>query len=73
MKIKKFNESENIDNYMFFSNLENIVKMANTILTMDKKEIDDMLTNRHDWASDHVSKSSEMLSHVFDWLNSENK
>jgi hypothetical protein len=47
--------------------------MANTILTMDKKEIDDMLTNRHDWASDHVSKSSEMLSHVFDWLNSENK
>jgi hypothetical protein len=66
-------QQSNVDNYMFFSNLENIVKMAQNILSMDKDRIDEMLTKQHDWANDHVSVSKENLEHVNDWLNSQFK
>jgi Asp-tRNA(Asn)/Glu-tRNA(Gln) amidotransferase C subunit len=70
MKIKGFNSfnegrEEGISNYMFFTNLENIVKMANQMLEMDKEKVDEMLTNRHDWAGDHIAKSMESISHVY--------
>jgi len=38
-------EHSEVDNYMFFANLENIIKMAQEILAMDKNQIDEMLTN----------------------------
>ena len=69
---KKQDYSE-LDNYMFFANLENIKKMAEEILSMDKHQIDEMLTNEHDWATDHVSAAKEDLEHVHDWLNSQVK
>lgn len=59
------------DNYMFFANLENICKMAQEILEMDKSEVDRMLTEGHDWAADHISAAKESIEHVHDWLNSE--
>lgn len=69
--LSKFNENKDQDNYMFFSNLENICRMAREILDeMNEDYIDDMLTNGHDWANDHVSKAMEQLSHVYDFLKS---
>jgi hypothetical protein len=40
---------------------------------MDKDEIDRMLTEEHDWAADHISKSKESISHVHNWLKSMKK
>jgi hypothetical protein len=59
-----------LDNYMFFANLKNICDMAQEILSMDKSKIDQMLTEEHDWATDHVSSAKENLEHVHDWLKS---
>ena len=64
---------EEVDNYMFFANLENIIKMAQDILSMDTNQVDEMLTKKHDWATDHVSSAKENLEHVHDWLNSQMK
>jgi hypothetical protein len=67
----KFNESDDTENYMFFKNLENICRMSREILDeMNDEHIDDMLTNGHDWANDHISKAMEQLSHVYDFLKS---
>jgi hypothetical protein len=65
-------EHSEVDNYMFFANLENIIKMSQDILDMDKSKIDKMLTEKHDWATDHVSAAKEGIEHVHDWLNSQN-
>ncbi len=71
--IKKFEQFENKgdkDNYMFFANLKNICNMVTDIMEMDSEEIDKMLTDEHDWAADHISKSKESISHVYNWLKS---
>jgi lysyl-tRNA synthetase class I len=73
-KLKGLKESHSeTDNYMFFANLENICSMVTDILEMDKEEIDKMLTEGHDWATDHISAAKESIEHVHDWLNSSNK
>jgi hypothetical protein len=68
--LKSMKESGNTDNYMFFSNLNHICRMVSEILEMDHLEIDRMLTEEHDWAADHISKSKESISHVYHWLKS---
>jgi len=71
--LKKIKESHgDVDNYMFFANLENICTMVTNILEMDQHLIDKMLTEEHDWATDHISAAKEAIEHVHDWLNSEN-
>jgi hypothetical protein len=69
--MKNENNNRGTDNYMFFTNLENICRMVSEMLEMDKDEIDSMLTNGHDWAADHASKANEMVSHVYNWLKTE--
>jgi hypothetical protein len=72
MNIKSFNsfnENKENTNYMFFANLQHICKMASEILEMDESQIDEMLTDGHDWANDHISKSMESISHVYNFLH----
>lgn len=66
-------DSRESSNYMFFSNLERIQELAEMIQGMDKETVDQMLTNGHDWADDHVSRAKENLDHVFEFFNNEIK
>jgi len=74
--LKKFTESKLISednetkNYMFFSNLETIKRLVDEMLEMDEKEIDDMLTNGHNWASDHIASSKDDVEEVFNFIKS---
>lgn len=67
MNMKESNDYKN-DNYMFFANLKHIIRMASEISEMDDSKIDEMLTNGHDWANDHISKSMESIEHVYNFL-----
>jgi hypothetical protein len=67
------NIDKEMDNYMFFANLENICRMVTDIIEIEPEEIDRMLTEEHDWAADHISKSQESISHVHNWLKSMKK
>jgi hypothetical protein len=59
------NESyEDLEHYMFFGNLENIKRKCEEILSRDFKEIDELLKNGHDWASDHVATAKENIDQV---------
>lgn len=66
--LSKMRESRNNENYMFFANLQNIDRMVSEIMEMNESEIDNILTNGHDWANDHISKSMESIEHVYNFL-----
>lgn len=66
--LKGLKEShDETQNYMFFSNLEHICRMVTEINEMPQDQVDSMLTE-HDWASDHMSRSFESISHVYNFL-----
>lgn len=67
--MSKLNEGyEDLENYMFFSNLESIKRMIEKIQSLDFHKIDVQLSNGHDWATDHVGKAKENVQQVCDFL-----
>lgn len=56
-----------VHNYMFFSNIKNICRMAREIQAMDPQEVDQMLMD-HGWAIDHVATSKDDVEEVYNWL-----
>lgn len=69
---KIIKENEN-GNYMFFSNLEQIKRQCDLLLNLDKNMVNELLTNGHDWADDHISSAKENIDQVFDFLMNETK
>jgi hypothetical protein len=65
--------SEDLKHYMFFSNLSAIKEKVEKLLSMDPKEIDAMLDDGHDWASDHISTSRDDVEEVYNWIVGEKK
>lgn len=59
------------ENYMFFANLETILSQVSELLNLDENEVDDLLSNGHDWAEDHIAAAKENISQVYDFLKSE--
>lgn len=58
-------------NYMFFGNLESIKRMVDELLEMDRDQVDEILTNGHDWAEDHITRSKENIQQVHNFLKTE--
>jgi len=58
-------------NYMFFSNLKSIKEKVEAMLAMDASQVDAMLEDGHDWASDHISTSRDDVEEVYNWLAGE--
>jgi hypothetical protein len=59
--------------YMFFSNLEQMKRQCETLLEMDKSEIEQILDHGHDWAQDHIAEAKNNMDQVFDFLMNEMK
>ena len=73
MDIKKFesfklNEHQETQNYMFFGNLKTIKRLVDEMLEMDEVEVDNILTNGHNWAVDHIATSKDDVEEVFNFL-----
>jgi hypothetical protein len=60
-----------IENYMFFSNLEQMIRQAQLLLELDPMQIEKILQGGHDWADDHIATAKENLDQVFDFLMNE--
>jgi hypothetical protein len=58
-------------NYMFFGNLESIMKQCEELLQFNNEEVDQILMDGHDWAEDHISSAKENVEQVHDFLNNE--
>jgi hypothetical protein len=66
--VSKVLKEQESPNYMFFSNLEQLIRQANLLLELNPEVIDDILLNGHDWAADHVTVAKENLDQVFDFM-----
>jgi hypothetical protein len=62
---------EQSDRYMFFSNLEQIRRQCDILLSKNRDEIDSILDNGHDWAQDHIAEAKNNMDQVFDFLMNE--
>ncbi len=74
-KVKKINEYHNEkehseENYMLFSNIQNIKRMIDEMVSMPKEEVDKIISNGHNWAADHISTSKDDIEEVFNFLKS---
>lgn len=68
---KKLQEQRETENYMFFSNLEQMERQIKDLKSLPPQVIDGFLQNGHDWADDHVSKAKENLDHVYEFMMNE--
>jgi len=70
--LKGLKEHQETQNYMFFANLQNMLRYIDAINELSEIEVDKILSE-HDWASDHISVACENLEHVHNFLvNSQN-
>lgn len=58
------------DNYMFFANMKNMCRMCQEILDMNHDKVDQVLSDGHDWAVDHISTSKDDVEEVYNFLKS---
>jgi hypothetical protein len=70
---KILQENKMTENYMFFSNLQQIQRQCEMLLKMDPQELDEIIKNGHDWADDHVSEAKNNMDQVFDFFMNETK
>lgn len=71
VQLKKILSEQETENYMFFSNLEQIKRQCELLLSFDKQMIENLLSNGHDWADDHITVSKENMDQVFDFIMNE--
>jgi hypothetical protein len=71
--VKKVLKEQESSNYMFFSNLEQMKRQCELLLELDPHMVDEILSNGHDWADDHISTAKENIDQVFDFMMNETK
>ena len=57
------------NNYMFFNNLKVIKDAIDELLEMDPQAVDQILSDGHGWALDHIATSADDISEVYNFLN----
>jgi hypothetical protein len=67
-ELTKLKLNEERGHYMFFQNLKTIKKAVDEMLKLDKQMIDDVLSNGHDWAEDHIATSKDDVEEVYNFL-----
>jgi hypothetical protein len=71
--IKKVLSEQREENYMFFSNLEQMKRQIDMLLELEPGLVDEIIQNGHDWADDHISEAKTNMDQVFDFLMNETR
>jgi hypothetical protein len=72
--VKKVLKEQEVTDYMFFSNLQQIKRQCEMLLELDPQQIDEIINEGgHDWADDHVTEAKTNMDQVFDFLMNETK
>jgi hypothetical protein len=62
------NMHEESNNYMFWQNLKTIHHAAGELLGMDQEKIDQLLSDGHGWALDHIATSADDIEEVYHFV-----
>jgi hypothetical protein len=72
--VKKVLREQEVADYMFFSNLQQIKRQCEIMLEMNPQQIDEIINEGgHDWADDHITEAKNNIDQVFDFLMNETK
>jgi hypothetical protein len=71
--VKKVLIEQETERYMFFSNLQQMRRQCDLLLNLDKNMVEEILSNGHDWAQDHIAEAKNNIDQVFDFLMNETK
>ncbi len=71
--VKKVLQEQEVADYMFFSNLQQIKRQCDLLLDLDQNQVEEILKNGHDWAQDHIAEAKNNMDQVFDFLMNETK
>jgi hypothetical protein len=71
--IRKVLSEQREENYMFFSNLEQMKRQIDMLLELEPGLVDEIIQNGHDWADDHISEAKTNMDQVFDFLMNETR
>ena len=69
--VKKVLAEQELENYMFFSNLKQMKRQIEMMMEMDPAMINQIIQNGHDWADDHISEAKTNVDQVFDFMMNE--
>jgi hypothetical protein len=73
-QLKRLIENEKMEeNYMFFQNLDQIERQCKLLRQIDPSTIDQLLSQGHDWADDHMTEAKSLMDQVFDFIMNETK
>lgn len=64
---------EEVENYMFFQNLQIMKKNIEMLMSLDPNKVDATLQNGHDWAADHITVAAENIDQVTKFLTTTNE
>ena len=61
-------EGHEMENYMFFQNLHTLKRSIEELLELDPSQVDQILSDGHGWALDHVATSVDDVEEVYHFL-----
>ena len=64
----KLEEDDKPHNYMFFQNLKEIQENIESILLLDESEVDEILSDGHGWALEHMATAKDDIEEVASFL-----
>ena len=67
-KMGPLKEDDKPHNYMFFQNLKEIRENIESILLLDESEVDEILSDGHGWALEHMATAKDDIEEVASFL-----
>jgi len=62
-------DGDESNNYMFWQNLNTIKNSIEDLMSMDKSKVEELLSNGHGWALDHLATSADDVEEVYHFID----
>ena len=62
-------EGQELQNYMFFQNLYTLKNAIDELMELDMNKVDQILSDGHGWALDHIATSVDDVEEVYHFLS----
>lgn len=68
-EVHEGHEGHELQNYMFFQNLYTLKNAIEELMELDMHKVDQILSDGHGWALDHIATSADDIEEVYHFLS----